>query len=57
MLTSRLTEMVFHGSSERQAFLARTKQVEVKGLEGLAQDVFCNGFLMKVPAETIDLLA
>ena len=40
-----------------QARPARTKQLEVKGLEGLAEDVFCNDFLMKALAETIDLLA
>ena len=57
MLISRLTEIVFHGSSDRQARPARTKQLKVKGLKGLAKDVFSNGFLMMVPAETIDLLA
>ena len=57
MLTSCLTEKVSHGSSDLQARPARTKHLEVKGLEGLAEDVFCNDFLTKALAETIDLLA
>ena len=42
MVTSRLTAMVSHGSTDRLAHLTRTKQLEVKGFEGPAKNVFCN---------------